>query len=78
MATQTQMDQLLGRALFDNDFRKNLLVDPEKAALSLDCQLDAAQAARIRSLDPVALEQVAVNFQKTAGLDKPHRQISFW
>lgn len=78
MATQTQMDQLLGRALFDNDFRKRLSVDPDKTAGELSCQLDAAQAARIRGLDPTALEQVAAEFQKAAGLDQPHRQISFW
>lgn len=78
MATQAQMDRLLGKALFDDDFRKRLIEDPENAARSLRYRLDSAQAARIRSLAPKALEQVAAEFRETAGLDRPDHPISFW
>ncbi len=78
MATQAQMDRLLGKALFDNDFRKRLIEDPEKTARSLRYRLDAAQAARIRGLDSKALEQVAAEFRETAGLNRPGHPISFW
>ncbi len=77
MATQAQMDRLVGRALFDDDFRKRLSAEPEKAARSFRYRLDAAQAARIRGLDPEALARVAAEFQKTADLHRPF-SISFW
>ena len=78
MATQAQMDRLVGRALFSSDFRKLLLDDPEKAARSLRYRLDAAQCARIRSLDEKELEKLAADFTGAADLDRPPQGISFW
>lgn len=78
MATQAQMDRLVGKALFDDDFRRRLIEDPEKAVRSLRYRLDPAQAGRIRSLDPMALEQVAAEFREASGLDRPYHPISFW
>jgi hypothetical protein len=78
MATQAQMDRLVGKALFDGDFRKQLIDDPEKAARSLRYRLDTAQAARIRSLSADELAALAAEFASATGIDAPHAPISFW
>jgi hypothetical protein len=77
MATQAQMDRLVGKALFDGDFRKRLIDDPEGAARSLRYRLDPAQAARIRSLNPAELTQLAAAFVDAADLND-HPGIGFW
>jgi hypothetical protein len=77
MATQAQMDRLVGKALFDGDFRKRLIDDPEKAARGLRYRLDPAQAARIRSLNPEELAQLAAAFVDAANLNE-HPGIGFW
>lgn len=76
MATQAQMDRLIGRALFDDQFRALLLEDPEKAARQLRYRLDGAQAARIRSLDSEALEELATRFDRIT--QQPFNSLSFW
>ena len=78
MATQAQMDRLVGKALFDGDFRKRLIDDPEKAARSLRYRLDPAQAARIRSLGAEELESLAAEFVEATDLDSTEHNISFW
>jgi len=78
MATQAQMDRLVGKALFDDDFRKRLIDDPEKAARSLRYRLDPAQAARIRSLSAKELESLAAEFVEATDLNDPQHGISFW
>ena len=77
MATQAQMDRLVGKALFSAEFRSQLLADPEQAARSLRYRLDPAQAARIRSLSPGELTQLAASFAEAAGLNNYHG-IGFW
>ena len=78
MATQAQMDRLVGKALFDDDFRKRLIDDPEKAARSLRYRLDPAQAARIRSLSAKELESLAAEFVEATDLNDPLHGIGFW
>ena len=78
MATQAQMDRLVGKALFDDDFRKRLIDDPEKAARSLRYRLDPTQAARIQSLSVKELESLAAEFVKATDLNSPLHGISFW
>ena len=78
MATQAQMDRLVGKALFDGDFRQRLIDDPEKAARSLRYRLDPAQAARIRSLSAQELEGLAAEFVEATDLNDPQHGISFW
>ena len=77
MATQAQMDRLVGKALFSAEFRTQLLADPEKAARSLRYRLTEAQAARIRSLTPDELTQLAVDFADAANLNN-YQGIGFW
>jgi hypothetical protein len=76
MATQAQMERLIGKALLDEQFRALLLEDPEKAARRMRYRLDGGQAARIRSLDPKSLEEVADSFNQV--LAQPHHSLGFW
>jgi hypothetical protein len=76
MATQAQMDRLVGRALFSDEFRKLLIEDPEKAARRLRYRLDASQLARIRGLSEEELEELARKFSKA--IEPPYRPLSFW
>lgn len=76
MATQAQMERLIGKALLDEQFRALLLENPEKAARQMRYRLDGGQVARIRSLDPKSLEEVADSFNQI--LAQPHHSLSFW
>ncbi|NUQ38218.1 MAG: hypothetical protein HUU23_10545 [Caldilineales bacterium] len=76
MATLAQMDRLIGRALFDAEFRALLLADPEQAARQLRYRLDGGQIARIRSLDAQALDEIARRFE--SAIAQPVQSLSFW
>ena len=78
MATQAQMDRLVGKALFSEEFRAVLLADPEKAACSLRYRLTGPQAARIRTLSAEELESLAAEFVEATNLNDPQHGISFW
>jgi hypothetical protein len=78
MATQAQMDRLVGKALFDEEFRELLIEDPDKAARKLRYRLDPSQSGRIRGLSAEALEQLAAEFVAATDLKGPHHGISFW
>ena len=77
MATQAQMDRLVGRALFSAEFRALLVADPEKAARSLRYRLTGGQATRIRTLSAAELERLAADF--VAATDQgTYHDIGFW
>ena len=76
MATQAQMERLIGKALLDEQFRALLLENPEKAARQMRYRLDGGQAARIRSLDANALDALADNFGRA--IEPPHQPLGFW
>jgi hypothetical protein len=78
MATQAQMDRLVGKALFSEEFRALLLADPEKAARSLRYRLTEPQVARIQSLSAKELEGLAAEFVEATDLNSPLHGISFW
>lgn len=67
MATQAQMDRLLGKALFDSEFRRLLLENPEQAARQLRYRLDGNQVQRISSLDAKQMDALAEQFCDTTG-----------
>ena len=77
MATQAQMDRLVGRALFSTEFRALLLADPEKAARSLRYRLTDSQAARIRNLSAEELESLAADFVDATD-QVTYQGIGFW
>lgn len=76
MATQAQMDRLVGKALFDSEFRARLLENPEKAARTLRYRLDGMQANRIRNLNPETLNALANQFQDA--IHTSLHSLSFW
>lgn len=76
MASQAQMDRLIGRALFSPEFRTLLLQDPEKAARMLRYRLDSDQVARIRTLEPEILDKLAQDFD--AAIESPRQGLTFW
>jgi hypothetical protein len=51
MATEKEMNELLGRALTDSRLRAALLEDPLKAAASLGLSLTDEQLAALRASD---------------------------
>jgi len=77
MATQAQMDRLVGKALFSEEFRALLLADPEKAARSLRYRLTGPQAARIRTLSAEELESLAADFVEATD-QGTYQGIGFW
>lgn len=77
MATQAQMDRLVGKALFDAEFRALLLADPEKAARKLRYRLTTMQAAHIARLSSDELDQLAADFTKAVDL-RDSIGIGFW
>ena len=78
MASQAQMDRLLGKALFDAEFRALLLKDPEAAARKLRYKLTEQQAHHIRRLDPKAMDKLAHRFADDAQWHPDTEVLSFW
>ena len=76
MATQAQMERLIGKALLDEQFRALLLENPEKAARQMRYRLDGAQVARIRSLDSKSLDHLASSFGRV--IEKSQQSLGFW
>jgi Ribosomally synthesized peptide prototyped by Frankia Franean1_4349. len=77
MATQAQIERLIGRALFDPEFRTLLLEDPEAAARKLRYKLTGSQIERIRGVNPEAADALAADLAKV--LASPHSgDIGFW
>lgn len=67
MATAKQMERLVGKALFDSEFRHQLIEDPDTAARSAGIFLTVEQAARIRGLNAEEIEALAEAFRKMVG-----------
>ena len=51
MATEAQMNELMGRMIRDADFRKELMADPKAAAEKAGYQLSADQLAELQAAD---------------------------
>ena len=67
MASQEELDRLVGRGMFDSGFLQQLLQDPEKTARSIGISLTQDQASRIRQIDPGAAADLAKDFQSVIG-----------
>lgn len=66
MASQAEMEQLLGKAVFDEAFRTYILKAPEEAAKSVGIALNADQAYAIGHLDAETMEALAMLMSKEA------------
>ncbi len=62
MATTRQMELLIGKALFEPEFRKKLLKNPKKTAESMNIRLNPMQIERIKGLKTEDVDQVANDF----------------
>jgi hypothetical protein len=78
MATQAQMDRLLGKALFDSDFRALLLKDPEKAVRTLRYKLTEPQLEHIRRLDGQAMDEYAIRFAEDVDWHPRSGHFTIW
>ncbi len=58
MGTQSELEKLVGHAIFDVSFRTWLFKDPEGAAKSLGIALDPRQADYLRKVGPDGADQV--------------------
>jgi hypothetical protein len=58
MATEKEMNELVGRAVLDVAFRKRLMEDPEQAAQELSFTLTAEQLAALKPADGKGLATV--------------------
>jgi hypothetical protein len=77
MATQAQIERLIGRALINPEFRTLLLQDPQAAAGKLRYKLDYSQIERIRQVNPDAADALAAELVRA--LASPHGgDIGFW
>ncbi len=61
MATEKELEQLLGRALTDEEFRAQLFDDPQQAARDVGYELTAQQLATLKSID---MQTVAENLDQ--------------
>ncbi len=77
MATQPQLQRLVGRILMDPTFREDVLKNPEAALKGLRMRLTADQLSRLKKLDPKAVDGLAAEFR---GLIPPPAggPLSFW
>ncbi len=61
MATEKELEELLGRALTDEEFRARLFDDPQQAARDAGYELTAEQLATLKSID---MQTVAENLDQ--------------
>ena len=77
MATQLQLQRLVGRILMDPTFRAELLANPEAALKGRRLRLNADQLSRLKRLDSEAVERLAAEFR--AVIPSPTGgPLSFW
>ncbi len=77
MATQAQIERLIGRALTNPQFRALLLKDPQEAARQLRYKLDDAQVERIRQVDPGRADEIAAELLRALSYGAQH-PVGFW
>jgi hypothetical protein len=57
VATEQEMQELLGRALADEAFRARLFDDPRQAARDAGCELTAEQLAALKAIDTQSIAE---------------------
>lgn len=67
MASQNDLQLLVGKAMLDDGFRAWLFKEPEAAAASIGIKLSEPQARYIRDLGPAAGDKLAACVRETIG-----------
>ena len=67
MASQNDLQLLIGKAMLDDGFRSRLFKDPAGAAASIGVKLSEPQAKRIRDLGPETGDKLAACVRETIG-----------
>jgi hypothetical protein len=78
MATQAEMERLVGMAIFDEQFRDYILRDPEGAAKSVRITLTPSQADAIRDMDHESIDALAMLTAKEASRTPSGSPEGFW
>ncbi len=74
MASQAEINQLIGKAMLESDFRERLLKDPTGTAREAKIVLTPAQADFIGKIDPKEMDAAAAQF-----LDAAHwSEVQMW
>lgn len=62
---RAEMEQVVGKAVMDPEFRKRFLADPEQAALDEGIQLTAAEVGALKTLDMKKFEDIGEDIDKS-------------
>jgi hypothetical protein len=62
---RAEMEQVVGKAVMDPEFRKRFLADPEQAALDEGIQLTAAEVGALKTLDMKKFEAIGEDIDKS-------------
>ena len=65
-----KLERLIGKALLDARFRAYLLEDPAGASAEIGLELSGYQLARLKSLNPDAIEVVAAGFREAVPMQQ--------
>jgi hypothetical protein len=58
MGHEENLSQIILRTIADDEFRQQLVNEPEEAARSIGVELDSTQVKRIKELNPDELERL--------------------
>ncbi len=63
MATQDELNHLVGKAVNDPAFRKEMLADPEEAAKGMGISLTSEQVEQIKKVDADKMAEAVEDMQ---------------
>ncbi|HEM46021.1 MAG TPA: hypothetical protein ENO23_03145 [Alphaproteobacteria bacterium] len=72
------MERLVGRALFDDDFRARLLDDPARVAETLDIDLSYDEVERLREVNRHVVDRIAEDFQREVARSGEVERLGLW
>jgi hypothetical protein len=81
MATEAELERLIGKALMHDDLLDRLLKDPESAAAAAKeegIELRTDQASRISGVDPKVARRLAKQFKRLIGMERPAQGFTLW
>lgn len=81
MATEAELERLIGKALMHNDLLDELLKDSDSAAAAAKeegIDLRSDQALRISGVDPKVARRLAKQFRRLIGMERPAQGFTLW